>query len=269
MPFADVEGRSIAYRIHGPVNGLPLLLVHGFPLTGELWLEQARVLGDVLGYRIIIPDLRGYGASSAAPSGAITMDDFASDVLGVADALGIDRFVLGGLSMGGYISFAIMRRAQARIVGLILADTRAGADSPAAQQGREALAQATAAAGPQAAIDAMVPRFFAPATYQGRPDLVQRVETMIRTIAPATIAATARGLAQRPDSSELLGKITCPTLILCGAEDALMPPTESRFIHEHLFQARLVLIPGAGHLANWEDPAVFTAAMAGFLEALR
>lgn len=227
MPQALVEGRAIAYEEWGSLTGLPVVLVHGFPLRGAMWAAEARVLGSILGYRVIVPDLRGYGASDPAPAGPITMDDGARDVLGVMDHLGIERFVLGGLSMGGYISFALLRRAQARVAGLILADTRATSDSPEGQRQREALAQGVEQQGPVVAIDGMVPRFFAPSTHTARPELIERARSMIMSISPTTIASAARGLALRPDSTPQLGAIICPTIILCGADDALTPPADA------------------------------------------
>ncbi len=269
MPVAQIDGRTIAYTQFGPTQGVPVLLIHGFPLRGAMWDEVARVLGDVLAYRVIVPDLRGVGESAAAGPMAITVEENAHDVLGLADHLGIDRFVLGGLSMGGYIAFALLRQAQGRVVGLILADTRAGADSDAGKARREDLATRVMVDGPAAAVGAMVPTFFAPTAYQQRQDLVDRATAMIHSIAPSTIAGLARGLALRPDSTDLLATITSPTLILCGSEDSLTPPAEAEAMRARIPNARLIMIPNAGHISNWEDPVAFTAAVAGFLESLR
>src|SRR6185437_8971200 len=136
MPDVSLNGISFHYEETGAATGLPVILLHAFPLRGAMWQAQAQALADEVGCRVIVPDLRGFGASDA-PVGPYPMDLQARDVLALADHLNLPTFVLGGLSMGGYIAFAVLRLAADRLRGLVLADTRAGADTDDGRAGRE------------------------------------------------------------------------------------------------------------------------------------
>jgi 3-oxoadipate enol-lactonase len=254
---ATINGGRLAYEDVGV--GEALLLVHAFPLSGAMWRPQVAALSGR--YRLIVPDLRGFGASELR-AGPALMEQHAADLLALCDQLGVERFALCGLSMGGYISFAIMRAAPERVRALVLADTKVGADSAEAQAAREANAHLAEEQGAAALADKLIPGLLAPAAGAA---LRAELRTMIAANPPQGIAAALRGMAARPDSSATLAAISVPTLVLVGSEDGLTPPAEAQKIHTAVAGSQLVEIPGAGHLANLEQPALFNAALERFL----
>jgi pimeloyl-ACP methyl ester carboxylesterase len=255
MPTATIDGVQIAYRDEG--TGRPLLLIHAFPLSGTMWDRQVAALAR--SYRLIVPDLRGLGASQIVP-GTSSLDQYADDLAGLLDQLGLgsQRVALGGLSMGGYIAFAFLRRYHERIDALLLADTRAQADSEEGRQGREKNARLAEEQGPGAIADQMLPKLLAP---QASDDLRAEIRRIIEANDRAGIAAALRSMAARPDSTPLLATIDVPTLIIVGAEDGLTPPSDARAMHAAIGGSRLVEIEGAGHLSNMEAPEEFNAAV--------
>jgi 3-oxoadipate enol-lactonase len=240
----------------------PLLLVHGFPLNRTMWRPQLAALAAST--RVIAPDLRGHGASDAPP-GPYLMDDFAADLQALLDHLGLARVIYCGLSMGGYIGFAFVRRYPARLAGLMLADTRAGADTEEGRANREDLAQLVEREGSAATVDRLLPRYVAPRTHATQPELVAGVRAMIAGTPPAGLAGAARGMGRRPDSFATLGEIAVPTAIVVGSEDALTPPAEAERLHTAIAGSTLTIIPDAGHLSNLEQPAAFNEAVRRFL----
>lgn len=263
MSKVSVDGVEIAYAEAG--SGLPVLFVHGYPLNKSMWDPQVQELSR--GYRCITVDLRGHGESDA-PLWYATMDMFANDLAKLLDHLNVPQAVICGFSMGGYVTFAFYRQFRERVRALILADTRPQADTPEARQGRFAAAQTAHRQGVGAIADAMVPRLLSPASVQGRPDLVQRVRAIIESMPVTGIAADLMAMAQRPDSTPLLPEIRCPTLIIVGEEDAITPVADSQLMAERIPGAQLVTIPGAGHLANLEQPEAFNRAVRDFLQKL-
>ncbi len=226
---------GIDWAVWDAGSGPTLLLVHGFPLDRSMW--EGQVAGLAHGRRVIAPDLRGFGRSGVTP-GIVTVGWHADDLAFILDALNVTGpVVLVGLSMGGYIAFQFFQRHRARLRGLVLCDTRAGADAPETAAGRRLLADRAEREGPQVWADMMLPRLLAPATLRHRPELLQRVRQMILAGDPRGQAATARGLAFRPDFTALLPQIDCPTLLVVGREDAISTPAETR--------ALAAAIPGA------------------------
>ena len=220
MPTATINGMQMAYHDEG--RGRPLLLVHAFPLNSAMWRRQIDALAPR--YRVIAPDLRGFGAS-APGTGAGSLDQHADDLAALLDHLGLERAAVAGLSMGGYISFALWRRHRGRVAALILADTRAGADSEEGRQGREQNARLAEERGPGALAEQMLPKLLsgnAPAA------LHDELRHIIEGNDRAGIAAALRAMAARPDSTALLPSIDVPTLVIVGTEDALTPPSEAR-----------------------------------------
>lgn len=260
---AKIDGIALAYDDSG--SGAPVVLLHAFPLSKAMWRAQADALGDA--YRVIAPDLRGHGESARAGDSA-TMDEMADDVLALLDRLGLGRVALGGLSMGGYVALNLARRYPGRLAALILADTRAGADSAEGREGRAATARKALEQGAAAIADQLLPKLLAPATQRDRPGLAGEVRALIEATSPQAIAAASHGMAARADSTPALAAISVPTLILVGAEDALTPPGESEAMRAAIPGARLAIIPGAGHLSNLEQPAAFNQALRGFLDGL-
>jgi pimeloyl-ACP methyl ester carboxylesterase len=258
IDIGEVE-LAVDDRGAGPV----LLLVHGFPLDHGMWQEQ--IEGLCHEFRVVAPDLRGFGESGVTP-GTVTMDRFADDLAALLEALGIDHPVaLCGLSMGGYVAFAFWRRHRARVGHLILCDTRAAADSPQVREGRLAMAQQVLESGTSPVVGAMLPRLLAEATAQRRPAVVDRLTEMIRRLDRAGIAAAQRGMAAREDATAMLYEIDRPTLVVCGQHDAVSPPAEMRGMAAAIPAARFVEIPQAGHMSPMENPAAVNAAIRDFL----
>ena len=264
--IATVNGIRLAYSDTG--EGSPVvLLVHGFPLNRSMWDPQRGALRSI-GARVIAPDLRGFGASEAGPAGPLTMDQHADDLVGLLDALGVrEPVVYVGLSMGGYVGFAVWRRHPERVRAFVLADTRATADTPAGRNDRLRIALlAEELDSPQPAMEAMLPRLFSPHLRAGAlPE--QLVRGMMASSSPRAVADGQRGLAARADSLSTLATISVPTLVIVGEHDVLTPPDESRRIAESIPGARLVTIDQAGHMSNLENAEAFNEAMLGFLQA--
>jgi 3-oxoadipate enol-lactonase len=242
-----------------------VLLVHGFVLNRSMWDPQLGTL-KAAGARVIAPDLRGFGASEAGPPGPLTMEQHADDLAALLDVLGVrEPVVYVGLSMGGYAGFAFWQRFPSRVRGLVLADTRATADSPEHRAWRLAMAaQAEAVGSSQPAIDGMLPQFF---SWTLRPGSVveQTARRMVAGTSARAVADGHRGMALRPDSTALLGSIDVPTLVIVGEHDVLTTPADARLIAEGVPGARLVSIDQAGHLSNMENPEAFNEALLSFL----
>jgi pimeloyl-ACP methyl ester carboxylesterase len=266
---ATIGGRTIRYLDAG--SGVPLILLHAFPLGAEMWRPQLDAVPA--GYRAVAPDLRGFGGTSREASGAVrpadTMDEHAADVLALADRLGFDRFVLGGLSMGGYVAFATLRRAPERVAGLLLADTRAEADTAEARANRERMLDALQADGVGAVVEAMLPKLLAPETRRDRPGVERFVRELIAGNRDEGVADAIRALMSRPDSTPLLGTIGVPTHLVVGREDELTPPVLHEQMQARIPGAGLTIVERAGHLSNLEQPDVFNRALARFVEAFR
>jgi pimeloyl-ACP methyl ester carboxylesterase len=193
------------------------------------------------------------------------VDGLAQDVLGVLGNLGIDRAAVAGLSMGGYLAFELYRQRPGLFRGLALCDTRAGADTPEGAQNRETFARSALEKGLSWVADEMVPKLLKP---QPDPAAVAEVRRLVGQGTPAGVAAAQRGMAQRPDSTPTLAKIACPTLVVCGREDTLTPLAESEKMAAAVKGAKLVAIPGAGHLPAIENGEAFTRALADFFGSL-
>lgn len=263
MSFAQVRGIEMAYDAVGA--GQPVLLLHGFPFNRSMWREQAEALRA--SYRVITPDLRGHGETTVTDEA--TMDEMAQDVAALMDELQIERAVVGGLSMGGYVTLAFHHRFPERVRALILADTRPQADTDEARQNRFQQAEKVLQEGMSAIADAMLPKALAPGTIQARPEIVARVRGMMLEMKPLGTAAALRAMAARKDHTEMLPQIDVPTLIIVGAEDAITPPEVSEAMQREIRGSRLEIIEGAGHVSNLERPAEFNRALKEFLDGLQ
>ena len=249
---AKINGITLAYNDQG--TGLPIVFLHAFPLNRTMWAEQAKALSSQ--FRAITIDLRGHGESDA-PLWHYTLDQAADDVIGLLDHLSIRQAVFVGLSMGGYVLFALYRKYADRVQGLVLADTRAQADTAEGKEARFQMAQIAYKNGPSAIADIMLPKLLSPATIQTRPELVRRVRTMIEGTQVSGIAGDLMAMAERPDSIALLNQITCPTQIVVGEQDLATPPSDAKLMADRIPDARLTIIPGAAHLSNMEQPGLF------------
>jgi pimeloyl-ACP methyl ester carboxylesterase len=250
---------ELAYEEAG-TGGHTLLLVHGFPLTSKMWAPQIAALSS--GWRVIAPDLPGFGRT---PPGARSVDDYAAALHELLDRLGVDRAVVAGFSMGGYIAFAFQRRYAARVRGLILIDTKADADTDEGRNGRHAMAERARAEGKGVVIDAMLPRLVSDSTLSGRPDVVQQVLDVAAGATVDGIVNALEAMAARPSSVDDLPGIVAPALILVGKEDVITPPADAEKMADAIPDAKLVVIPDAGHTTPLEQPDAVNAAMREFL----
>ena len=260
-----VGGRSFRYLESGA--GWPVVLVHAFPLNAEMWRPQLRRVPE--GFRFIAPDLRGFGESAGDFAQLPTMDDYAADIAGLLDALEIERAVIGGLSMGGYVTFALFRDAPERFAGLVLADTRSPADTPAGRDGRRTMTELVRSQGVGAVADQMLPKLLGETTRRENPDIADLVRQVIESNTPNAVEGALHALMHRPDSTPDLGRITSPTLIVVGEEDGLTPTADSQALHKAISRSHLVVIPGAGHLSSIEDSDGFSRALEDFLRSNR
>ena len=240
-----------------------LVLFHAFPLNARMWEPQFALAAN--GWRIVAPHLRGMdGGNADFPTAFI--DDYAGDVVDLLDGLRIEDAVIGGLSMGGYVTFALLRRAKRYFRGMVLADTRPQADPQEAVDGRKRLLAVVHEKGASAIADEMVPKLLGEDTRRDCPAVVDRVRDLILASSAEAIAGAIIALMTRPDSMPALSSIHCPVLILVGEQDTLTPPAVSQDLQRAIAGSELVVIPRAGHLSSLEQPAAFNAALARFLE---
>ncbi len=264
------DGRRISYRDRG--TGVPVVLLHAFPLSNVLFREQFAALPH--GVRLIAPDLRGFGLSDrVSPDtphgpGAQSMDEHASDVVALLDELGLDTAVVGGVSMGGYVTFAVLRQAASRVRGLVLCDTRAEADTDEARGNRRAMQARLAEHGPAAIAADMVPKLLGATSLREHPALRDDLRGIIEATSRDAIHDAIECLMWRADASQLLPTIAVPTLIVAGRDDVLTPVALHEKMHAAIPHATLEIIEGAGHLANLERPDAVTPLIGRFAAAL-
>lgn len=257
-----INGITMAYDDRG--DGLPLVFLHAFPLNRSMWQPQEALSKDC---RVITLDLRGHGESDA-PLWRYTLDQAADDVRSLLDHLSIAQAVLVGLSMGGYIALSFYRRHPGRVKALVLADTRAQADTEEGREGRFQMAQLAYKKGPAAIADVMIPKLLSPATIRSKPDTVRKVRAMIEENEISGIAGDLMAMAERPDSVPLLSSISCPTHVVVGELDLATPPSDAKLMADRIPDARLTIIPRAAHLANLENPDDFNVTVASFVRNL-
>jgi 3-oxoadipate enol-lactonase len=262
MPTITANGVDLNVLIAG--EGPAIVLVHGFPLDHTMWRGQIDHLAK--SRRVIAPDLRGFGGSGAVDPAGVSMETFADDLAALLDALNISEPVcLCGLSMGGYIALAFVRKYRDRLSSLILCDTKATADDAAAKKVREQTALKVLENGPDMLAEAMAEKLFAESTRQQQPEVVKEIQDVIRATRRESVAAASRGMAARPDSTDLLPSIDLPTLVLVGEHDAITTSDEMRAMSTALPRATFVEIADAGHMAPLERPDAVNAAIDHFL----
>jgi len=237
----------------------PLVFLHAYPLSSDMWKEQRERFRNRPN---LAPDFPGFGAR---PAHGRTLDEFADVIVAEMDEAGFDRVVLVGLSMGGYVAFRLLDRHPQRVAGLVLADTRLGADPPEAARKRLEQADRARAEGIGWLPEAMLPNVLGETTRSTKSDVVEAVREMMSRADPEGVARALLAMRERPDSSTLLKGLELPVLVLVGEEDTLTPIGEARTIAATVGDAPLVTIPGAGHLSNLENPAAFGDALEEFL----
>lgn len=239
-----------------------LVLLHAFPLNARMWEPQ--LAAAELGWRVLAPHFRGFGDGAGDPPAA-TVDDYAADLVDLLDALHVTDAVIAGLSMGGYVAFALLRLAPAYVQALVLADTRSQADTAEGVAARKRTLQLLADKGPSAVVNDLIPKLLGASTRASRPDVGEYVRALALSSPQGAIAGAVEALMTRPDSTPLLSTIRCPTLIVVGEEDSITPPGLSEEMHRSIAGSQLAIVPSAGHLSSLEQPAAFNAALAAFL----
>ena len=267
--YLHVDSRTLAYYDSAPreQGAKTLMLAHAFPLAASMWEPQLKAIPA--GWRVITPDLRGFGGSTIdhepeSPS----MDEYATDIVDLLRELGVSSAVVGGCSMGGYVTFALARKAPQIIRGLVLADTRAGADTLEGRANRKSLLAVLEREGASGVAREMMPKLIGKTSAEERPEIESNIRRMIKQQSPQAIRGAALRMMDRPDSFPMLESLNVPALVIVGEEDTLTPVDESRKMVEALPMAELVVVPRAGHLANVEAPDAFNTALATFLSRL-
>ena len=257
--IAYCGGLEIGYDDVG--SGDAVVFLHGFPHHRALWASQVAALVDRA--RCIAPDLRGFGESSVHPP--YSVDQYADDLAALLDSLRIERAVVCGLSMGGYVALAFWRRHRARVRALILMDTRAGNDSAEGRERRDQMIALARQRGSEAVADAMITGMVGKRTREKCPEVVDDVHRMLESAPVDGVVGALEALRDRPDSTATLETIDVPTLIVVGEDDVLTPPGEAMLLHAGIRGSTLEVIAGAGHVANVERPAAVNHVITEFL----
>jgi len=258
-----VAGRRWALEQDG--DGPALVLLHGFPMDRTLWRRVSR---DLRGWRRVTPDLPGFGLSDPLSGPPEGMTGYADALARLLDALEIERAVLCGLSMGGYLAFEFLRRHRARVRALVLQCTRAGADGADARAGRASAIESVTRHGLEPLARSMLPRLVSPTTASDRPRVAEELRTMILDNQPGGVVTALEAMRDRTDSTDLLGSIEVPVLVVAGADDAIVPPDATERMVRGIPGARLVRLPGVGHTPPLEAPQETARIMSGFLGSL-
>lgn len=262
--IASVNGTRLAYDDRG--RGPAVVLLHGFPLCRRMWEPQAAALSEA-GYRVVTPDLRGFG-DSAPSTGPCSMALYADDVAALMERLGIGRAALGGMSMGGYVLLELLARHPRRAAAAMFLVTRAGADDAAGRERRSALAAEVEAGHPEAVATAFEQVLFAPGTPRQNPALVAQVRQWMAEADPRGLVDGLLAMAERRDFRGELHHFTLPALVVGAAEDRAVPGENARELAAGLPRATLEILAGGGHMVNLERPALFNACLLDFLARL-
>jgi pimeloyl-ACP methyl ester carboxylesterase len=251
---------NMAYQ--DSAGGLTMLMIHGFPLSSSMWEMQLDDLSELV--RIIAPDLRGHGFSEAEPPYSIAQ--YADDCITLLDSLGVtDKVVVCGLSMGGYVALDIVRRFPDRVAALVLTATRAAPDDDDGKANRDKAIASVAKHGTEPLVKAMLPKLFSPTTLEMSPELGDILEAMMESVPTEGVVGALEAMRDRVDSRPLLSEIDCPTLIIHGVDDQIVPLAEAEAMAAAIPDTELVVLADAGHLPPIEQPEEFNRALARFL----
>ena len=262
MPDLDLQGHR--HHLLDEGDGPPVLFIHGFPLDHSMWDAQRRAFRDH--YRVLIPDLRGFGRSGLVKD-PVSIPQWADELALLLDAAGVHTPVtVCGLSMGGCIALAFTQKYAARMSGLVLCDMRSVGESPEGKATRLKMADRVVSEGTTVAAEAMLPRLFGPRTNEDHPEIVDRIRNVILASSPRSIAAGQHALADRPDFTAFLPNIKVPTLVIVGEHDVISPPTEMKATADTIPGAEFVSIANAGHMAPMENATAVNYALESFLK---
>jgi pimeloyl-ACP methyl ester carboxylesterase len=266
MKTLVLEHRLMSVRYEDSGSGIPVVLLHAFPFDRALWEPQLAPLAAA-GFRVLAPDLPEFGDTTPG-SEVFTIERSGDVVADLLDEIGIEKAVVGGVSMGGYITMAFARRHPERLQALILADTKAAPDDAEAKANRDRLIADVKANGSSAAADALLPKLFSSRTREQHPKVIEQARSIILRQRAAAIIAGLYALRDRPDAGPGLESVGVPTLVLVGQDDEITPPSAAEEIARRIRGAELVRIAEAGHLANLENPEAFNSAVISFLRKL-
>jgi 3-oxoadipate enol-lactonase len=257
------SGVAMSYRDLG--EGDPLVLLHAFPLNGRMFESQMKAFSG--SHRVVAPDYPGFGRSSRTPAQP-DVHYYAEGIIGLLDRLHLERVILGGVSMGGYVAFECMRHFPERVSALVLANTRAEPDSEEMRETRNEMALRVAQEGVGVLVELQMKRLLSADTLQNDEEVVESVRTMILDNSPDGVVGALGAMRERPDSAPLLGKIGIPTLVVGGEEDSIASPEIMGAMAAKIPGARHVIIPRTGHLSNLEAPEKFNATLSDFLKRI-
>ncbi|MFE6840369.1 alpha/beta fold hydrolase [Streptomyces sp. NPDC057705] len=260
------NGVKLIFDDLGPRGGAPVILIHGHPFNRTMWAPQTAAL-TAAGYRVIAPDLRGYGESPVLPGKAL-LADLADDLASLLASLGVEQVVVGGVSMGGQIAMELRLRHPGLVRALVLSDTSPVPETDDGRKLRLETAERLIAEGLRPYAEEVIDKMLAPYNVTGMPEAAARVSAMMCATDPQGAAAALRGRAERPDYRPVLAETTEPCLVLVGADDVYTPVAEAEALHALLPNAVLTVIEGAGHLPGVEQPEAFNRALLEFLAGL-
>jgi len=259
---ASLPGVNLYYVEQGPPESLPVVFLHGFPFSHEMWRPQLEAVGR--SYRALAYDIRGHGMSDVG-DGQYTIEGHVDDLFGFLDYMKIPRAVVVGLSMGGYVTLRALQRDQTRFLAAVLCDTKSEADTDDGKLKRFEAMKAVKQNGSARFAENFVRAVFDPASFERIPDRVNEIKRIISHLPPLSIAGTLLALASRTDTSSSLPGVSVPVLILVGENDVTTPVAASRFMHERIPGSELHVIPRAAHMSNLENPEAFNEKLLGFL----
>ena len=258
----SINGDPFNYVEVGSPSDLPVVFIHGFPFSHEMWKGQLDVVAKE--FRGIAYDIRGHGASYVG-DGQYTIEGHVDDLIALLDHLKVPKAVIVGLSMGGYITLRALERNPERFRAAILCDTRSDADSNEGRLKRFASIASVKRNGSAAFADEFVKNVFAEESFQKRPDAIEAIRTIIRRTPELSIAGTLLALASRTDTTASLSNIKIPTMILVGQLDVTTPPSASQAMHEQIPSSEFHIVPHAAHMSNIENAAFFNEKLMAFL----
>jgi len=258
-----INNLSVSYSDHGPDDAPAIIFIHGFPLNKSMWDIQVEALKE--NYRVIAYDIRGHGNSDPGID-EFFIELFVNDLLRLMEKLEIEKSILCGLSLGGYIALSAVLKHPDRFDGLILNDTQCIADTPEIKENRcQAIIRITKN-GVEQYADEIIKNLFAPESFSKKKNVIVAVKEMIISTPKQSLCNTLHALAERKETCDQLPEINIPVLIMVGKEDKITPIAAAQQMHEKMFNSKLEIIQQAGHLSNLENPTAFNAHLMNFLE---
>ena len=260
-----INNLPVSYTDEGQKESSVIIFIHGFPFNKSMWNSQVETLKD--NCRTIAYDIRGHGDSFAGDE-VFSIDLFLNDLISLMDTLKIDKAILCGLSMGGYIALNAIEKHNARFDALILSDTQCIADTPEAKEKRMMAIETIRKTGVEKYAEESIKNLFAPESFTTRIKEIADIREMIMKTSPQSLCNTLLALSVRKETCTKLSAIKVPVLIMVGSEDKITPPSAARFMHEKIKGSQLKIIDHAGHLSNMENPDEFNVQLRKFVASV-